>query len=342
MPFLRPTWFDAHLDLAYLAQRDRNMLGELDACGGELSPPAVTLPELARAGVGWCLATIFTEGLPPERYHEAGSPPYAYPLGETLAASEAGRRQLRTYHEWAAAGRISLAPRRGRQSPPPEGRTIVGILMECADPIAHPDAIEHWAEAGVVAIGMAWVNQGRYAGGNACETGLTELGRLLVRRIDALGLVHDLSHLSDRACDELLSCTDATVIASHSNVRALLDDRPQRHLRNQTIREIARRGGMIGLNLYSPFLSGAPRADLEDCRRHLESICEIAGTSDIIGLGSDMDGGFAADRLPRGIDRATHLDRLGEHLLAHGWTDAQVEGFRMGNWLRFWGWGAGL
>src|SRR5690606_17412153 len=135
-----------------------------------------------------------------------------------------------------------------------------------------------------------------YAGGNATGGGLTDIGRELVRRMDDLGIVHDVSHLSQQALDELLEMTDATVIATHSNARALMGE-GERHLSDEAIREITRRGGVVGLNLYSAFLAPglgeAGRATVDDCAGHIEHICEVAGTRRQVGLGSDMDGGFA-------------------------------------------------
>ena len=77
---------------------------------------------------------------------------------------------------------------------------------------------------------------------------------MLPGAMDALGVVHDLSHLSDVSMDQLLELTDRPVIASHSNCRALLPGDDMRHLRDESIREIARRGGVIGLNLCRNFI----------------------------------------------------------------------------------------
>ncbi len=221
----------------------------------------------------------------------------------------------------------------------------VGVLMECADPIRTPGELPWWVERGVVAIGLAWARPGRYAAGNATpaeeDEGLTGLGRELVREMDKLGVVHDVSHLSDRALEGLLEETNAAVMASHSNSREI-SGRGQRLLRDETVREIARRGGVIGLNLYAPFLvgRGAPegaRATIADCVAHIERLCEAAGTRSAVGLGSDMDGGFGAERLPDGIREPAGLPRLAEALHDAGWSDEEVHGFAWGNWARFWG-----
>ena len=317
-------WFDAHLDLAYLALNGRDMLALPDVCGGPDLPAAVTLRSLAEGGVARCLATIFTEA------GGAAAQPQAYPEGDWAKARIAGLAQLGVYGQWLKA-RQAAAPR-------------IQVLIEGADPIADPDDLSEWVTGGVVAIGMAWWKPSRYAGGNGTDLGVSDAGRALVRSMDRAGLVHDASHLSDRAFWDLVACSDRPLIASHSNCRALMGGggrgENQRHLHDEQIREIVRRGGVMGLNLFSKFLrplaadDATTRATIDDCVRHVEHICSLAGNRRHVGLGSDMDGGFSAARLPEGIDRPADLERLAEALSARGWSDADVRGFAFGNWAR--------
>lgn len=222
----------------------------------------------------------------------------------------------------------------------------LGVLVENADPIRTSDDLPWWVERGVCAIGLAWARPSRYAMGNATDiderTGLTDLGRAMVRAMDAQGVVHDVSHLSDRAMDELLELTDRPVIASHSNCRELLNDPyNQRHLRDESIREIARRGGVIGLNLCrnfiapQPYTKTDPRPTVGQAVAHIEHVCELAGHRRAVGLGSDMDGGLTASDLPEGIDRPSDLARLSEALAERGWSPDEVAGFEHANFARF-------
>ncbi|VAX36995.1 Microsomal dipeptidase, partial [hydrothermal vent metagenome] len=228
---------------------------------------------------------------------------------------------------------------------------LLGILMECADPIETPDQLEEWVEGGVIAVGMAWWRGSRYAAGNGTnhknDCGLTDLGRELATRMDGLGVVHDLSHLSQRATDDLLEHTDTTVIASHSNCRALLDGEAnpdwQRHLSDETIAEIGRRGGMVGLNLVRNFIktgldrhSTNDRPTINETIAHVEHVCSVMGHRRGIGLGSDMDGGITANDLPKGINSPSDLQKLGEGLRAHRWNETEIRGFAWENWTRFW------
>ncbi len=339
-------WFDAHLDLAFLAETGRDMHTDPTGCRGRYQPAAVTLRSLAEGGVRRVLATVFTEAVPDPSAPDAETGPFAYPSGDADAAYVAGMRQLRLYHAWHDAGVIDLPTRRNAgasrgvsDGPPP----AVGVLIENADPITDPDDLETWVAGGVVAIGLTWARRGRYASGNLVPpddagAGLTDTGRALVARMDELGVVHDASHLNDRSLADLFDATDRRVVASHSNCRALMGGENQRHLTDDSIREIVRRDGVIGLNLCSAFLDQAcreaGRATIEDAARHVEHVCEIAGDRRHVGLGSDMDGGFTVDQLPEGIDRPRDLDRIAEALRDRGWNDDDVEGFTHRNWSR--------
>lgn len=307
-------------------------------------PPAgITLPAMRQAHVTMCLGTIFTEAHPAGQ--TAKYPTVGYTANDPDAAHNAGKAQLARYHAWRYAGFIELMPRRGEQTASTAAPLRIGILMECADPIREPSELAWWADQGVITIGMAWAMGSRYAAGNARpaidgSAGLTAIGRELVQEMDRLNIVHDLSHLSQRATEDLLELTDAPVIASHSNCRALIDGKNERHLTDDTIREIGRRGGIIGLNLCSPFLIPAEldvaRAHVDMARAHIEHICTIHGTTNHVGLGSDIDGGFSTEKLPDGINSVFDLHVLADELRKAKWTEDAINGFQHANWTRFW------
>lgn len=363
------TWFDGHLDLAYLAVNGRAMTGGLEPSAGPHAPAACTLGSLRDGRVGLCLGTIFTE--------VGGTGPEGYAAGDFKRAFAVGRAQLEVYLTWRDQGTIALDLRSALRAVSGVGevragmgvssvralsaaaararlpRTAaglrVGILMENADPIRSPDDVAWWVERGLVAVGLAWARSSRYAGGNTTREGLTDVGRELVRALDAHRVVHDASHLSERAFDDLCAATPRVVIASHSNARTITDPSGanQRHLTDDQIRAIAARGGVIGINLFSAFLrpglSESGRADIVDVVRHIEHIAEIADAAPgsaggrgraHVALGSDMDGGFSAARLPSGIDTPSDLMRIAEALRSRGWSDAEIADFACGNWLR--------
>lgn len=368
-------WFDAHLDLACLAVCGRDMTKEPGAAGGPTPPAGVTLSSLRAGGVRFALATIFIEQVD-EGTERSRLTNEQYVEGDLAHAARRARAQLEVYETWRDRGLVRLdfpaclrfdpdvgevrggmgvsevvvPPLDERAKALADGTPRLGILMEGADSIAKPEDVAWWKSRGVCAVGLAWArsshcaqgNMGRAIRGHSQSVGLSEIGREMVRAIDGAGLVHDLSHLSDIACDEVLSLTDRPVIASHSNCRALLGGANQRHLRDETIREIVRRGGVIGLNLFSKFLrvepphEGAGRPTIDHAVAHVERVCELVGHRRAVGLGSDMDGGFSALSMCEGIERPEHLVRLTEALSARGWSDEDVTGFTHLNWLRFW------
>jgi membrane dipeptidase len=273
-----------------------------------------------------CLATIFTEA-------DGNDSEISYPAGDALAARIAGIKQLDYYERLRETRDIAFDPQ--------ASNTLhIGILMECADPIRDASDLEWWVQRGVIVIGLAWARGSRFAGGNTQTHGLTALGVDLVSEMDRLGIVHDLSHLSDRATDELLELSSARVIASHSNCRAITDPTKanQRHLRDEHIKAVIARDGVIGLNLFGTFLAPGitkqRRATIAQAVDHVERICSIAGHTRCVGLGSDMDGGLTREDLPEGIDSPSGLHLLLQELSRRGWTDAQLRAFAHSNWLR--------
>jgi membrane dipeptidase len=169
--------------------------------------------------------------------------------------------------------------------------------------------------------------------------------------MDDAGIIHDQAHLSDAATRDLFEATDRLVIATHCNCRAITDPsgRIERHLSDDTIREVARRGGVIGLNLFSRFLiadaaslppdQAKRRATIEEALAHVEHICDLLGHRASVGLGSDLDGGFSAADLPEGINAPKDYELLAEGLRDRGWNDEDVGAFMWGNWQRVLGMG---
>jgi membrane dipeptidase len=316
-----PWWVDAHLDLAYL-----DLMGP--AVEADHPTPAargVSLPALVRGGVRIALGTIFTE-------FGSGGAAWGYVDHDDLeGAHAAGVRQLERYEAFERAGRIRIVRTRAdlETCMQPGGAPGIVILMECADPIRTPEEAAWWHARGVRAVGLSWAHGSRWAGGNARAGGLTTGGRALVQALDALGVLHDASHLSDAAFDDLCAATDRRIVATHSNMRALMDPR-ERHLTDAQVSEIARRDGVVGLNLYGKFLARDRAATLDDAIAHVEHAAAIAGRTGV-GLGSDFDG---VPCVPQGIDDVTFLPRITYELLAAGQSEETVKKVLGGNLLR--------
>ena len=309
------SWIDAHLDLAYLAVNGREMRGPV----ADDAPHALTLGSLSEGCVRVALGTIFTElGGDPAKDRAA------YRGSDDLeGAHRAGLLQLEWYESMEREGALDIVRTRAdlaRALSGESGRLGVVLLMECADPIRTPDEVAWWQARGLRAVGLSWGHGSRYSGGNARPGGITPEGRRFVEALDACAILHDASHLSRAAFDDLLAITTRTVIASHSNAQALLPPN-ERHLTDGQIAAIRARGGWIGLNLYGRFLADGRRASIDDCVAHTMHVAGIAGF-DRVGLGSDLDGGFGRESLPAEIQSPRDYGRLLGALDTAGFTRA--------------------
>lgn len=212
--------------------------------------------------------------------------------------------------------------------------------MECADPLPSPESIVAWVQAGVRAVGPAHYGPNVYAHGTGAPGGLTQGGRRLLQLMDALGVVLDTSHLSERAFWEALDGFSGPVMASHSNCRALVPG--DRQLDDAQLRQVIQREGVVGIALETGMLEGRPAGTgrvgvgVDDVVRHIDHVCQLAGSARHVGLGTDLDGGFGRERIPEGLDSAADLPRLRDALLAKGYSREDADLVMYGNWLRFW------
>jgi membrane dipeptidase len=319
---------DAHLDLAYNALRGRDVLRPAaEQAGDDEGIPTVGLPDLRRGGVGLVCATIFclpsVDGKPGYRDAEGAHADAVAQLDwyQSPAVAEAG---------WLPVTRA------GNLVGEPEGIRSI-LLMEGADPIRRPEDLDYFHSRGVRAVGLAW-KRTRYAGGTGAPGPLTPEGVELVKAMDHLGIIHDASHLAEESFWGLMDLAAAPVMASHSNCRKFVPT--DRQLSDDMIRAIVARGGVVGINFYDKFLLppaeyGTRRATLADVVRHVQHVCDLAGTATCVGLGTDMDGGLGREQIPEEITTAADLPRVGDALSSAGFGDEDVARVLGMNWLHF-------
>lgn len=190
-------------------------------------------------------------------------------------------------------------------------------------------------QAGVRSITLTWNGRNELgegacaAGGGAAGpgAGLTAFGVSVVKEMNELGMLVDISHLSERGFWDVIEISTQPVIASHSNCRALCDH--PRNLTDAQIQAIARRGGVIGVNFVPDFLGGVKPA-VDDVLAHIEHLIAVGG-EDCAGLGSDFDGTAA---LPAGLNDCSCLPLLTSGMLARGYSEKVIKKVLGGNFLR--------
>jgi membrane dipeptidase len=291
----------------------------------------VALPEHRRGGVGLVFATVFTLPAASEKMTADGLEQLSYYAD--LAGQGVGVRIITTRDE---LNELTVDWQRAAD---PDARPVgMVLLLEGADPLPDLSELEDWYRRGLRIIGPSW-HATRYAGGTGAPGPLTDLGRALLGEMERLGLVLDLSHLSDESFWEAMQRFPGVVIASHSNCRALVPG--DRHLTDEMIRAIAERDGVIGTVMANPFLvAGWGKEDhldqvtLADVIRHIDHICQITGTARHSAIGSDFDGGFGVESSPLEFDSVADLGRLADALSRAGYSEADITGIMGGNWLR--------
>lgn len=212
-------------------------------------------------------------------------------------------------------------------------------LMEGADPIREPEELKDFYERGVRVIGLAWNDHNQYASGNNTDSGLTEEGKELIKQMDDLRITLDLSHLNERCFWEALEVYTTIPIASHSNARSITDH--PRNLKDDQLRAISERGGVIGLVLYNQFLKTGgenptpgeqSQPTLEDIFAHADYMINLCG-EDHVGIGSDLDGA-GVDDFPKEIRTVADLPKIGEFFLKKGYSEGRVRKIMGGNFIR--------
>lgn len=171
----------------------------------------------------------------------------------------------------------------------------------------------------------------RGSDGRDAACGLTETGRDFVTEMERLGMIPDVSHLSDAGFDDVWECTKKPFVASHSNARAVCPS--LRNLTDDQIRRLAERGGCMGLNYYDKFLvdggSKDPEVLWEALIRQARHITDVGGM-EILGLGSDFDGIPTNPALPG----AEAMPVLWDRLKTADFTENQLDGIFLGNVMR--------
>ena len=180
-----------------------------------------------------------------------------------------------------------------------------------------PALLEDLYNAGFRITTLGWNEQNVLTGSHKTGGGLTDLGREYVKEAQRLGMVIDVSHISDEGFWDIMNMTQAPVIASHSNSRAV--HAVSRNLTDDMFRRICETGGVAGINQYADFVGNEP--DIDSLCDHIFHFMELDPSGKHIALGGDLDG---CDRLVAGISGIQDYPRLSDRLIERGLDETAV------------------
>jgi membrane dipeptidase len=346
---------DLHLDLSMNAlewnrdlrssvrQIDEREAGKTDLPGRGAS--TVSLPDLRKGQVGLVVATQIA------RYVAPGSTLPGWHSPEQAWAHTQG--QLAWYKAMEDAGEMTMITgRRGLEDhlaglgdmPLREDQPIGYILsLEGADSIVTLHHLERAHAYGLRALGPAHYGPGRYANGTNATGRMGPQGIELLKEMDRLGMILDVTHLCDDAFWQALSIFRGPVWASHNNCRSIVDH--NRQFSDDQLKALIERGAIIGAamdawmivpgwirKVSDPLAMGCGLERLID---HVDHICQLAGSARHVCIGSDLDGGYGREQCPHDLETIADLQKFPHLLAARGYGGTEIEAFMHGNALAF-------
>ncbi len=346
--------FDAHLDLsmnalewnrdltqtvAAIREREKGQTDKKDRGHG-----TVALPDMRRGKVGICVATQIARYVKPtnnlQGWHSAE---------QAWAQTQGQLAWYRAMEERGEMVQITDADGLNRHvniwANNPAATAPIGYILslEGADSILAPAQLEKSYEQGLRALGLSHYGPGTYAQGTAHTGGLGPRGKQLLSEMDRLGIILDATHLCDESFWEALDSFHGSIWASHNNCRALVPN--DRQFSDEQIKALVDRGAVIGGVLDAWMLvPGWQRGEttpessgvkLEHLLDHMDHICQLTGSANNIGIGTDLDGGYGLEQSPGDLDTIADLQRLPNMLVARGYSPEDIAGVMNGNFVRF-------
>ena len=188
------------------------------------------------------------------------------------------------------------------------------------------DLLEDLYKIGFRITTLGWNELNPLTGSCVTGGGLTEQGKAYVTEAQRVGMVIDVSHISDEGFWDIMHIANKPVIASHSNSRTICN--VPRNLADEMYLALCRTGGTVGINLYSEFLG--EQADIDTVCDHIFHFLDLAGCDRHVSLGSDFDGGIS---LPAGFFGIQDYPKLADRLLSRGVSEDTVNNIFWNNAL---------
>jgi membrane dipeptidase len=347
---------DAHLDLsmnalewnrdlrkpvAEINEREKGLTDKPDRANA-----VVSLPELRKGNIGLVVATQIA------RYVAPGNPLPGWHSPEQAWAQTQG--QLAWYKTMEDAGEMVQVNNLASLEAHLElwageayktGKLPIGYILslEGADSLVTTNYLERAYNNGLRAVGPAHYGPGRYAPGTDATGPMGTKGHELLKEMEHLNIILDVTHLCDDSFWEALDHFNGAVWASHNNCRALVNH--NRQYSDGQIKELIQRGAVIGAAMDAwmivpGWIKGKSDPKQMNCNLdavidHIDHICQLAGNTLHVGIGSDLDGAFGKEQCPYDLETISDLKKMPALLKKRGYTENDIENMMHGNWLRF-------
>jgi membrane dipeptidase len=347
----KPLILDAHLDLAMNAMEwNRDLRWPVaDIRSSEMGmndkpdrgKNTVSFPALREGNIGIVVATQIA------RYVKQDSSLPGWPSQEQAWAQTQG--QLAWYKSMEEAGlltqivdKISLEAQLSAWDPSDDTKPIGYILsLEGADSIISMSHLERAYAQGLRAIGPAHYGPGVYAQGTDATGSLGPKGRELLKQMERLNIILDVTHLCDESFSEAMDLFGGPIWASHHNCRHLVPH--NRQFSDEQIKQVIERDGVIGMPLDAWMMVpdwqrgvSTPKSEnviLKIMLDHMDHICQLAGNAHHVGIGSDLDGAFGKEQCPTDLDTIADLQKLTTLLKDRGYVEDDVNRILSQNFL---------
>ena len=345
--------FDAHLDLAMNAlEWNRNLSWTVNEIRreeeGMTDKPdrgknTVSFDAMRKGNVGLCVATQIA------RYVKRESKLPGWKSPEQAWAQSQG--QLSWYREMERTGELrqikDLADLKSQleQWNKTKGKGPIGYVLslEGADSLVSMDHLDLAYENGLRAIGPAHYGPGTYAHGTDSSGGIGKRGKELLEKMESLNIILDATHLCDESFWEAMDHFQGAVWASHNNCRKFVDH--NRQFSDEQIRELIDRNAVIGMALDAWMMvpnwvrgvstPAEMKVSLQQTLDNIDHVCQLAGSSRHVGIGTDLDGAFGKEQCPVEIDTIADLQKLPEMLEKRSDGPSDIENIMHGNFIRF-------
>lgn len=250
-------------------------------------------------------------------------------LQECIRIIDTFHREIEKYHEHIAIAKNHDDIIKNQQ----EGKISAILTIEGGDAVqGELSALRIFHQLGVRAMTLTWNHANQIADGvkdEGLNRGLTEFGIELVREMNRLNMMVDVSHLSERSFWDVLKVSESPVYASHSNVKKLCNH--PRNLTDLQIKAIADKEGIIGINFYPAFVKENGKVKVEDIAAHIQYIRKQVGVQ-YIGLGGDYDG---IDETPEGMEDILGYGELKIALRKQGFSISEIEKVYYENYISY-------